>query len=646
MEIYEITGFQTGVSKDGVNYLQPSDSFQNIEDGFIFRQVLQSRRGIKQFSTGKLGATSTAPTIVDGTRVMGIFEHVIDYQVTELLAITTKALYKYNTGTDTFDQIPMAGSAPAGGFAIAANDFYVSGTTYPFPDGSSRFVFTGAGMADTYLYDGTNVKLFTNVVDNIAYQAPASGALTNAHYVFWFGERLVLLNPTINAGSNPQGFLYSAIRTSGGNGDKFNTSGAGLLSADTSEYINGAIILGDVLSVKFTRSDWILEKTRDNFNPFFIQKIPSVIGTDAGFSMVTWENESISIGKTGIISANGRNQYRIDKKIPAFIQDQFDSANINLTYGGFDRTNNQLLFAYKSIDSTDTTQDKVLINNYAENTWAVYDLRFSCFGQTDKGIDLTWDDIDETNDPSWGSWETTEEIWNRIGIEETIQKTLAGDDNGFIWLLNQDADDYVNAFVSVILGATTTINIGDHSFEVGDEVIVQGAVGADDAFDEINNFDPALPYASYTPWIVQSITASEIVIDFDSSQAGAYVSDGTVSKTIDFSAEMVPFNPFRAQGRKCYISHIEFLLDTNAGFLNVDLFDSEEVSSGPDNEGAFKENVLIQPTQVRKKREWISMSVNHEAEFFTLKMNQASPALQVLLTSIRIHAKPGGLTSG
>jgi hypothetical protein len=362
--------------------------------------------------------------------------------------------------------------------------------------------------------------------------------------------------------------------------------------------------------------------------------------------MVTWENESISIGKTGIISANGRNQYRIDKKIPSFIEDRFDSANINLTYGGFDRTNNQLLFAYKSIDTEDTTQDKVLINNYAENTWAVYDLRFSCFGQTDKGVDSVWDDIDETNDPSWGSWETTEEIWNRIGIEETIQKTLAGDDNGFIWLLNQDGDDYINAFVSVILGATTTINIGDHSFEVGDEVVVQGAVGADAAFNEINNFNPALPYAPYTPWIVQSITASEIVINFDSSQAGAYVSDGTVSKTIDFSAEMVPFNPYRAQGRKCYISHIEFLLDTNAGFLNVDLFDSEEVSSSPDDEGAFKENVLIQPTQVRKKREWISMSVNHEAEFFTLKMNQASPALQVLLTSIRIHAKPGGLTSG
>ncbi len=67
MDVYEITGYATGVSEAGVNYLQPSDSFQKIVNGFIYRQVLQSRQGFGYF----------APRLTDETRVFGIFEHTL-----------------------------------------------------------------------------------------------------------------------------------------------------------------------------------------------------------------------------------------------------------------------------------------------------------------------------------------------------------------------------------------------------------------------------------------------------------------------------------------------------------------------------------------------------------------------------------------
>src|SRR5690349_6440427 len=131
MEIFEITGYQTGVDKSGVNYLQPKDSFQNIINGFIYRQVLQSRRGISLF----------APRLAGQTRIFGIFEHQKPDSTTDLLAVDQNFLYKYNLGTGVFDQVPFGGTMLGyAGFAITAKDFYVSGVSYPTGINTERFI--------------------------------------------------------------------------------------------------------------------------------------------------------------------------------------------------------------------------------------------------------------------------------------------------------------------------------------------------------------------------------------------------------------------------------------------------------------------------------------------------------------------------
>src|SRR5712675_3451358 len=103
MDIYEITGYQTGVSNAGVNYLQPTDTFQNITNGFIYRQVLQSRQGVGFF----------CPRLAGETRIFGIFEHTLPDSTKELLAFDKNFLYKFNTATGVFDPIPFGGSMAA-----------------------------------------------------------------------------------------------------------------------------------------------------------------------------------------------------------------------------------------------------------------------------------------------------------------------------------------------------------------------------------------------------------------------------------------------------------------------------------------------------------------------------------------------------
>lgn len=626
MDVYEITGYATGVSKAGVNYLQPVDSFQNIINGFVYRQVLQSRRGITKF----------APRLSGQTRVYGIFEHILPDATKESLVVDKNFLYKYNTSTGVYDQVPFGGSLAAyGGFNLASREDYVSGTSYPTASNGPRFVFTGKGMDHVFFYNGTDVRDFTNIADNPDYSAPTLGILTRATFVFWFGERLNLLVPVIGAVKYSQGMLYSGIRTASGNGDKFNVAGSGLLQLDTYENIVSSSILGNVMALNLDRSNWIVEKTRDAFNPYFSRKVPGVLGTNASFSSASWGDVDKTMGKTGIISTDNRESLRVDNKIPNFTQDEMSQAEFEQTYGGFDRTTNQFMWAYVDGASGSETQDKILLQNYEFDTWTVYDLRLSCFGQTDLGLNLNWNQIDETINSSWARWDTTEEIWNKIGLGESVQKTLAGDDLGFIYELNADNDDYFTNISNITQAANAVLTVDDCAILVGDLVVVQNVAG----MTEINNYDPETDPSDFEAYTVLSATPTSITLNVDSQNFTAYTSGGTLSKVIAFEAETIPFNPYREVGRRCFISHVEFLLDTRiGGFLKIDVIEDQE-------ESPFIRDVLIKPTSEQKGQQWISMSIDNEANFMTFKLKQMSPAAQVKVTSMRIHCKPGGYTS-
>ena len=617
MDVYEISGFQTGVENSGVNFLDPADAFEFIKNGYIYRQELLSRKGFSQFGNRLSGET----------RVLGIFENVLPNEDKELLIIDKLYLYKYNTGTNQFDQIPFNSADPIVDFGIAANDAYVSGTTYLTKDGLQRFVFTGKGMDDIYFYDGTDVKRFTNAVDNPDYEAPPEGALIRATKIVWFGERLNLFVPVIGAITYHQGMLYSGIRDNSGKGDKFNVVGAGLISADTYELMKGQNVLGDMMILNFQRSTWSIEKTRDVFNPYFIRKIPSVLGTDSTFSTVAWNYTVKSIGKTGLIDTDGRQSLRFDNKIPYFTRDDVDQNEFELIYGGLSRDNAQFMFSYRDAASqlTDTTQDKVLCYNYEEKTWSVYDQRFSVFGQTDEGQNLTWNDIDETENPSWAEMDSTEEIWDKIGIGESTQKTLAGDNEGFIYQINTDYDDYFVNISGITQAASAVITVDPSAFKLYDRVVIMNVEG----MTEING-------------AIATVTASTdttITVNINSTGFTAYTGGGIVSKTIQFEAQLTTFNPYRDKGRKVYVSHMEFLLNIDSGDVTIEAYEDEE-------ESPFKTSHLIPNTDTTRKREWINVPIDQESNFMNFRIKRESFNTQTIISAIRIYASQGAYTSG
>lgn len=634
MDVYEITDYKTGVDDSGVNYLSPADSFEKLVNGFIYRQVLQSRQGVGFF----------APRLAGLTRIMGIFEFIKPDSTSELLAFDRNFLYKFNTGSGQFVQVPFGGSLAAyAGFNITSNDDYISGTAYPTKINGPRFVFCGSGItpnagSSIFFYNGTDVRDFTNAADNPDYAAPPGGALNSATYVLWFNERLNFIVPVQAGIEYNQGTLYSGIRTASGNGDKFNVAGSGLFQADTYQFITGATLLGQIMVHNYDRSAYTMEKTRDAFNPYFGRAVPGVLGTSAKFSAISWNDQVASQGKTGVLGADGRQNLRIDNKIPRFTANEIDQVDFNLTYGGFDRINNQFLWAYKQSETDSETQNFVLVRNYEENTWSVYDQRFSVFGQTDIGLNLNWDDIDAASgNPSWSKWNTTEEIWDKIGLGAAVQKTLAGDNLGFIYELNQSFDDYFTNITAIATGATTTLTVDATGVLPGDLVTVSNVQG----MIEINNFDPATNTQLNNFYVVISATPTSIVINVDSTMFSPYTPNtGNLSKIISFSAQTIPFNPYRAEGRRIYISHVDFTIDVNGGSLLVDVVQDQQ--STP-----FIQNVLLKPDQNSEKEcEVISMSVNQEATFLTFILKQQSPAVQLRLTSMKLYCEKGGLING
>ena len=621
MEVYEITGYKTGVERAGVNFLEPKDSFKTIKNGYIYRQELRSRKGFAQFGNRLSGKD----------RVMGIFENYLPTGTIELLVCDKNHLYTYNNATNAFTEIVTAGSLGAGhNFGITNNWDYVSGTTYLDKDNNQRFIFTSAGMSKIYFYNGTDVRDFTAAADNPEYEAPALGPLTNATKVMYFNERLNFFVPVINGKKYQQSVLYSAIKDASGNGDKFNTVGSGKEDYSTYENMMGATVLGDIAVINFSRSSQSLEITTNKNKPYWKRKIPSILGTDAFFSTVQWSYEIKSLGKTGAITCDGRKSLRFDNKIPYFTRDEIDPDNFELTYGGFDRENGQFLFAYRDAftDLTDVTQDKVLVYNYEEDTWAKFDQRFSVFGETIDGESLAMNAIlASTKHPTWGRMDTTQEIMNKIGAENERQKTLAGDNDGFIYEMNRDYDDYATGITGITQAARAVITVNASAFKVDDAVIIKNVEGMTKINDEI--------------LFVTAATDTSITVSRNSTDFTAYTGEGTISKLIEFEAELVPFNPYREYGLKCYISHVEFLLDSGMGNVYVDVFADGQPSK-------FKTTLLepIQSDQTdQNSRQWIEMVINEEANFFSFVIKQDSTSLPVKITSIRIHCDSGSFNN-
>ncbi len=575
--------------------------------------------------------------------IMGIHEFVRSSGVRELVVFDQDFPYTFDASNNDFDKIDFEGATAPTVFMGGTDNFF----TFQNWRLNSKGVVPAA--ADTLVlndmlfftnnidvpmvYNGTDIRKIAEMEDSNnknPYRAPLEGALVKALHVVSYGERLCWLRPTLGSLEFAQAVLWGPINNQFGLGLDYRGSGSGLLSAVTNSRITGFKFLRDTLIVFFETDIYALELTDDNFQPFRWTKIEDERGSEATHGAVGFLGAVESPGRLGIMSTTGRRTRRSDNKIPNFTRDHIDPDQFSHIFGEEMEEDSQFWWSYPELeDENITTSNKVLIKNFEEESYSVYDIAISVLNKTILGLGKVWDNLPDT-------FNSAQIIWNKWGFDSARYKTIFGDHHGFIFAVGDALSDgrarispSINGPTistnAITLGLTTTIETEFHHFRVNDVVTFRDIVGTTELNDIVST-------------VITVPDRSSIIVDKDSSSFTAWTSGGEVLKLIDFEAEFVPFNPFRSKGRTCYLGRMDFLVKSGTGEYIIDFFENRENEDWSQPSKTF---TFTSDNSVKFDR-WFGIYVDNTADFHRWTIKQKDIGEQCNIKSIRIFYSDGG----
>jgi len=567
--------------------------------------------------------------------------------------------------------------------------------SYTYTDGTGwDYVSAGTNTwtsSDSEFFWGTNwqgatsnlIRLFVtnfNATDGIRHfdgttwvtpTLQITGAITlgTARILIVFKGRLIALNTVENGTSYPFRARYSAFGSPlAANAWREDIPGNGnSIDAGTQESIVSAEFIKDRLIVFFERSTWELAYTGNQIAPFTWQKLNTELGVESPFSVVPFDRFILGIGNVGIHACNGSNVERIDSKIPDKIFDiHNDNEGTNRVYGTRDYRVEMVYWAYpQNADSNFPFPTKVLVYNYATNTWSVNDDSITAFGfyqpTTPAAAGVTWDSDTVTwdDDESWGS-----------GSNKALFRfVIGGNQEGYTFIV--DPKVVVNAPVIQITNLSVTANLVtvtaiNHNMRQGDFIRIQGVQDTAGNLDTLLNGNiykiTSDPQANAVP------TPNSFQFIFSNSAgdtlSGTYLGAGYMSRVSNIEILTKQYNPYSQQGRNVSIEKISFFVDkTFSGETTVDYFISSSVtplrgSASELGTGALEYFAFSDfPYEATSARLWRPVYFDAEGESvqFQLKMtdtqmttvdtdadnNQVAPALEDFeLHAMILHSDP------
>ena len=383
-----------------------------------------------------------------------------------------------------------------------------------------------------------------------------------ARIIVPFKDRLLLLNTVEQVGGVDRSFPNRCRYSQNGDPTNLNNSfnqtlqqGADHIDAATKEAIISARILKDRLIVFFERSTYELVYTGNDIDPFRWQKLNEELGCESTFSMVPFDKVMLGVGNVGIHACNGVNVERIDQSIP---DEVFDIHNLNDgVYRVHGIRDYRTEMVYWTLPSGNVTYpNKVLVFNYKNGSWSFNDDSFTAFGYYQNANDKTWAMMEKT-------WEETIEVWNSGYLQAKFRQTVAGNQQGYVFLLSPDSSRNAPSLQITNItnvGSTITITSIDHNLSIGDFVLIeqsQGITALNNKIYQINN-----------------ITSDTIEI-VDAAITGTYTGGGTLARVsrIDFKTKQ--YNFYVKQGKNALIGKVDCYVDkTVNGEITVESYAS------------------------------------------------------------------------
>lgn len=346
-------------------------------------------------------------------------------------------------------------------------------------------------------------------------------------------------------------------------------AGAGFVDAATEEAIVSCDFIKDRLIVYFDRSTWELAYTGNWEAPVTWQKLNAELGAQSTFSSVGFDQEILCIGATGVHSCNGSNVLRIDNDIPDEIFDvRFRSDGTKRIWGIRDYRAECVYWTIPEANENRSFiyNNKVLLYNYRNKTWAFNDDVITAFGYFEQQIlgGEEWQDAHRT-------WAASHIRWDDGSEQPGYRKIIAGNHQGYIFLIESDPDFGRNAAAMQITNIVNTGSVVDEYLLELSLTIINHCI-TDGDYIALENIQ-GLAGITADNFIVQTefVDANTVIALIDISGGnitGNYTGGGVATRVSNYGIATKDFNPYVSQGKNVYISKVDFaLLKSNAELL-------------------------------------------------------------------------------
>ena len=541
--------------------------------------------------TAGTGALAVAITMFyyPGLPVMGIWQREVAAINDEpTLFFDTKYCYIFTS--PNFDEF-LPGTTWAG----TDSDFFWS-SNYRGIEASDRLFFTtnfvnNAANPMRYTDGGTWTNFYPVVSESAAGNPATRRIITSARIIIPYYGRLLLMNTwegdADNAGNptygTPRNFYNRCSFSQIGNPlEVYNKTATpktgafaidifgkgGFIDAPTDEQIISAYFVKNTLIVLFERSTWQLRYVGEYGLPFLWERVSSDFGSESTFSGVVFDDGIAAIGDRAIISANPVTATRIDPQIPDFVFTILNDADGVKRVNGVRDFQRELVFwAYPDSNSLGPGQyfpNKVLVFNYKNNTYSIFDDNVTFFGTLQPTGNITWNNTDIL-------WENTEIKWDDVDNQSKFPRIVAGNQQGFVGYYGYTRPDEQSLMIQGFNNTSPTIQLvsANHNLQsISMNFNIQSGEIIKITNAKFSGADPGFNNQFYE---VQYLTVNTVNLyiwngtDFVNCtlDGSTYVGGGTITVYPRLFLLSKDFNPYLDKGGQLKLSYIDFLFDAS-----------------------------------------------------------------------------------
>ena len=571
--------------------------------------------------------------------VMGLKQRTVSsLSLEQDIFFDTKYIYTYSGGQ--FDQI--AGSpvwqATDIQFPYVANYFFTAAGNPIFWITNENVASTVTGPGPMYYFDGTTFTIFNPELDN-----PATEQMWGALLVVPYKNTLIFMN-TWEGAAFPGTNQPNRIRWCGIFQDPTLQAGAssswrsdiagfgGFADLPTTEQIVACGIIKDTLIVKTETKSWKIVFTGNQDVPFEVQLINQELGAESTNSSIAFDRGLFTVGNYGVTTDDTVNVQRIDISIPNLV---FSIANEGAddgperVYVVRDYQKQLVYWLYPEGGTARIYPNKILVYNYVNQTWAIYNDSFTALGniQSILADSPTWEEEERT-------WEEDDDTWGAATITAGFPFVGLGNAQGFVFRLDiEQISNDPSLTVRSYTGTTEPVVITspNHGLEIGMVVELSGGI----------------PTPLSGIWIVSEVTQDTFTLIQDSTYQtpttlpapGSYLGNAQVRKIDNFLIETKHFSIFYEKAKQCKILYVDFFVDTTpSGSFKADVAINEtrvEFVNDPRTSTAMLGTNIVStaaassfiPGQFLQQKVWKRLHVNAICQNFFIQMSMGNESI-------------------